>query len=339
MYPSLRAKATACARLRRWSRVVTPWITFLTVRSEYDNLPAISPVSSPSAISRTTSTSRGVSPSEGPPCCPTAPRWRVPTWLSRLPSRSAGRSPSPREAASTAETSRRAVASWRQTMAPTPHSTTSSNSRSWSVPTTRAARAPSPRTIRRSRPTAFSSSAFSTTSATVPGADSSRSSTSGRRRNWLTAPSLLMGSAATTATGTGPPRPPSGAGVEAVHDELSNRHPLFTSPPAGADRRPPGKIHTSAATGPGAIVDHHEAHHETGAGRPAETRGSPLSSQAGAVSGERRGPPAPHRDRHHSARRRARHAVSPRGSSHPTESRRSRVSQSGGAGSSTRRHR
>ena len=53
----------------------------------------------------------------------------VPTWLISLPSRSAGRSPSPREAASTACNSRCAVASWRQTMAPTPHSMTSSSSR------------------------------------------------------------------------------------------------------------------------------------------------------------------------------------------------------------------
>lgn len=180
----------------------------------------------------------------GAPGRPAAPRCSVPTWLMSLPSRSAGRSPSPRWAASTACTSRCAVASRRQTMAPTPHSMTSRSSVSRIVPTTSTARAPSLRTIRRSRPSAPSSRVSSISSATVPAAAeiSSRTSTSGRPRNWLTAPSREIGSGAWTATGIRRrvPRATPGTAapiaaipavpVSVVRGELSNRFPQVHGP-------------------------------------------------------------------------------------------------------------
>lgn len=83
--------------------------------------------------------------------------------------------------------------------------------------------------------------------ATVPGPDSSRRSISGCRRNWLTAPSRLIGSGADTATGTRRSTTPAAApeprfdvvvvmDVVVFRGELSIRFPLFTCPQFGTGR-------------------------------------------------------------------------------------------------------
>jgi hypothetical protein len=45
MTPVRIANATAWLRLRRWRRLVTSWITFLMVRSEYASVSAMAAVS------------------------------------------------------------------------------------------------------------------------------------------------------------------------------------------------------------------------------------------------------------------------------------------------------
>src|SRR6202011_3840962 len=77
--PCRSAYATECVRLRRFRRLLTSWTTFFTVRSDRNSWPPTSAVSIPSASSRSTFTSRSVSPENVSPRGASTCRCRRPT--------------------------------------------------------------------------------------------------------------------------------------------------------------------------------------------------------------------------------------------------------------------
>src|SRR5207245_1816414 len=99
MRPSRIAYTTAWVRLRSWNRLTMSCSTVLIVRCEYDSFSAISPVLSPWATRRSTSTSRSDRPAMFNPRGARTSRWRRDTWVSSRPRRSGGSVASPEAAA------------------------------------------------------------------------------------------------------------------------------------------------------------------------------------------------------------------------------------------------